>query len=366
MENSFQLTLWQKKQASLLYHFASLDYLKGLQQRVHDLVRYIDATLDRATAEQRDTFLVDKQWGNRNTATNWANNAWPYLADLQLDLAKDIANRAFEIYSVTGTNNCGRGMSEYSMQWTTPAEQEKFDAMFGSLSVYAMYIDDTMKKNEHVSRWDDFSFALAWQEFKAGFRRLPKFNVRQDVEGETDKVPGRTGVYVPQDDPHGALQFAWTGGDGGRLSECPTFTQIGLDALNAVGRRELWLNDQKMYDFATTAKYVKLFREKLTFNSSPKINLAASAVGDEAFTSRPCKWYYVEVVNGEFEDIDDSLIPGAIDRRVRVEGGHFCPEPGYYFTPARQDSRRYFKQGEIMPDVGNAVWKTIWQWDQHQ
>jgi hypothetical protein len=58
-------------------------------------------------------------------------------------------------------------------------------------------------------------------------------------------VPIRTGVYLPQDDPHGSLQFAWSGGRGGELRECPTFNSIGLDALSAVGRRDLWLDDQK-------------------------------------------------------------------------------------------------------------------------
>jgi hypothetical protein len=104
MADSIQLTSWQKKQAALLYHFASLDYLKGLQEGIRDLVKIVDPTLDLAKAQGRDTFLVDKQWGNRNTSENWANNAWPFLKDFQLSIAKHIANRALEIYSITGAN----------------------------------------------------------------------------------------------------------------------------------------------------------------------------------------------------------------------------------------------------------------------
>lgn len=43
-----------------------------------------------------------------------------------------------------------------------------------------------------------------------------------------------------------------------------------------------------------------------------------------------------------------------------------CPREGYWFTPAKADSRRFFKQGEIMPEVGGDDGVTIWQWDEQQ
>jgi hypothetical protein len=299
-----ELTLWQKKQATLLYYFASLAYLRGLQQRASNLIAFIDPTLDLAKAQQRDTFMIDQQWGTRNTSQNWGNNAWPFLADLQMGIARDIANRPFEIYGVTEANNCGRGMSEYSMQWTTPAEQKNFDAMFEELSLYAMYIDKTMDKADTASRWNDFRLTVTWKKFKNLLPLLPKFRLRTDIVGESNNVPGRTGVYISQDDPHGSLQFAWTGGSGGELLECPTFNEIGLDALSAVGRRDLWLDDQKMYSFATSDKYIGRFKKEVIWDSVPEYDLASSAVARAAFTSRPCKWFYVELIDGEFEDID--------------------------------------------------------------
>jgi hypothetical protein len=213
MADSIQLTSWQKKQAVLLYHFASLDYLKGLQKRLNDLMMFIDPTLDLAKAQDRDLLLVSKQWGNRNPSENWANNAWPFLKDFQLSIAKHIANRALEIYCITGANQCGRGMDEISMAWSTPEEEEeKFHEMFESLATYARYIDNTMNKNERAGKWNDFRLAVTWQQFKDQFHALPKFRVRTDVVGESNKLPMRTGVYISQDDPNGALQFAWAGG----------------------------------------------------------------------------------------------------------------------------------------------------------
>ena len=52
--------------------------------------------------------------------------------------------------------------------------------------------------------------------------------------------------------------------------------------------------------------------------------------------------------------------------RLRCEANHPCPKEGWWFTPAKADSRRHFKQGETMPDLGSAWGSTIWQWDENQ
>jgi len=51
---------------------------------------------------------------------------------------------------------------------------------------------------------------------------------------------------------------------------------------------------------------------------------------------------------------------------LRCAAGQPCPRAGYWFTPARLDSRRVFQQGEVMPDVGGDYGATIWQWDSQQ
>lgn len=50
----------------------------------------------------------------------------------------------------------------------------------------------------------------------------------------------------------------------------------------------------------------------------------------------------------------------------RVPGGQPCPRTGYWFTPARQNSRTHFEAGQTMPDVGGTWGATIWQWDEQQ
>lgn len=51
---------------------------------------------------------------------------------------------------------------------------------------------------------------------------------------------------------------------------------------------------------------------------------------------------------------------------ARCESGQPCPQSGFWSTPARQNSRRRFMAGELMPAVGGDYGATIWQWDKSQ
>ncbi|MDH6171039.1 hypothetical protein M2282_006225 [Variovorax boronicumulans] len=51
----------------------------------------------------------------------------------------------------------------------------------------------------------------------------------------------------------------------------------------------------------------------------------------------------------------------------RTPGGGPCPQAGWWFTPALKGSRRYFTQGEVMPNIeGSDYGSTFWQWDVDQ
>lgn len=52
--------------------------------------------------------------------------------------------------------------------------------------------------------------------------------------------------------------------------------------------------------------------------------------------------------------------------QLRCQSGDSCPQEGHWFTPARVNSKRYFRAGEKMPDVGGPWGLTIWQWDGRQ
>ncbi len=73
-------------------------------------------------------------------------------------------------------------------------------------------------------------------------------------------------------------------------------------------------------------------------------------------------WYFVhkpDVRGGEQPNPQSPL-------RLRCEANKPCPREGWWFTPAKADSRRFFRQGEVMPAFGTDYGLTIWQWDERQ
>lgn len=51
----------------------------------------------------------------------------------------------------------------------------------------------------------------------------------------------------------------------------------------------------------------------------------------------------------------------------RVPGGELCPRTGWWFTPAKAGSRRYFMQGDVLPSIEATDYgDTLWQWDRLQ
>jgi hypothetical protein len=362
----FSLSLWQKRQAAILYHYASLDYLKGLVTKIDEVLDFLSPTLDTAKAQGRDRVLTNKRWGVRDTSANFSTYGMPYISGFRQTTIKQIAERAFESYGRTDRSNCAGGMREVSMNWVTDDEWDDFERLTEQMFGYAGKIDDTMDRG---TRWGDFKFTLEWAQIAPQLGRLPKLRVRTDVEGCTDKKPLRTGVYVSQDDPHGALQFAWSGDDYGELGECSTFNDLGLDALNNIGRSNLWLNDQKMFDYAKQTRFASTLKADSAYDVLMVLDGASSLVARNAFNKRPCKWYFVEMIHGEFDDEAAPDYNQSITspfNRLRCEAGQPCPQEGYWFTPASPASRRAFKRGEVMPEFKSGYGLTIWQWDDTQ
>jgi len=51
------------------------------------------------------------------------------------------------------------------------------------------------------------------------------------------------------------------------------------------------------------------------------------------------------------------------EEALKVKGGESCPRTGYWQTPARPDSRQYFKQGDILPTFSELDWGEVyWYW----
>jgi len=376
----FELSLTQKRQATLIYHFTSLDYLQGLLLRIDGLLQYADYLLERRKVVE--PFMYSAQWGARHTGANWSSTAYPAIVDFREQVLKAIASRDTEVYGDSGAAFCSRMLAEYSMMWMSPDQEEAFKQRFEEVSNYAGEMDGIVGLLGRATPWGDYSFWVTWQQHKGLFPRLPKFRVHTDIVGRSGEVPPRTGAYVPADDPHGAMQFAWIGttSDGyrqGKLLNCKTFNDIGLDALAAVGREGLWSDDVGLAAFFAKVwhripdaadKYNGWLLEE---NGAIKIKprLAAPAVSRSSSIARACDWYFVELLEGEFEDGDATELAGSGQnvpppQRAR----HVCTATGWWSSPAKHDSRRHFLRGDLFPDIPSdtTVGYVQWQWDDNQ
>jgi len=364
---SMKLTLWQKAQAAMLYHYTSVNYLEGLHKLVGDLITgFVDPLLETAKAQGRDKVLVSEVWRDRNTSRNWENNAWPFLKDLQISLAKDIALRASGIFRRTSVNESLRGVAEYSTDWATPGEERILQVALATISEYAAQYDDSVDAYEN--RWDDFCFAYVYPSFARQGLRVPKFQVRTEFSADTGEVAKRTGVYVAVDDPYASLQFVWSGAEGVKLREANTFNDIGHAALSSVGRKSLWFDERKMFAFATSEPYTSRFRDLVYSCGEPNPALAPSAVARSSFMSKPCRWALVDIVPNEYEEVSLSgeAETAQLQAPERVASGDRFNKAGYYFAPAAAESRRYFSTGEIAPSLNSSYGRTLWQWDENQ
>lgn len=354
-----------KRQGTLLNHFTSLSYLIDLKKDLNELITFANNLLDIARQQDRDRHLRSQQWGDRNTSSNWGNNAWAYLIDFQQSLARKIAARSFEEYAITASTHYARGMSEYSMDWMTVGEQEQFDKMFQALQRKAEKIDLTTDRTGPAPRWNDSSLTKTWITHFPGRVDVPKFRVREDIRARTGEVPPRTGLYVCREDPNATLQFAWNGGRPGPLLCASTFNDLGLAALDNVGRADLWVDGKKMLKFLQANLNNAELQADWFFSSSQTEQLAGSLVALHSFTEREGTWHFVEMCEGEFETIDADAVSVA-GPSPRFEAGQTCNHPGYYFTPARADSRQFFNTGDNFPRIDAQYGASIWQWDEDQ
>ena len=72
---------------------------------------------------------------------------------------------------------------------------------------------------------------------------------------------------------------------------------------------------------------------------------------------------------GRERKVLDAIKPAAGSKplSLRVEAGQPCPQSGYWFTTAKEGSRKAFKAGDKMPAVKDSPWgATIWYWDDRQ
>ncbi len=346
------LNIHQKRQAALLYHYTSAEYLESIIAAAREWLKTADATLDQAERSERDKLMALEGWEVGDTAANWSTYGHPMLADMMRMLYKQRAERAVEKYAPPNIRFTYMGLQHFSLNWTLPEEERKFEDAATACLAAASPLDAVLRRS-----WDDVDFEAEWETLRGIIRPLPRYKLRSDVVGESGRIPPRTGVYVPADDPFGALQFAWTGDEAGALGSCVTFTDLAKEYCALLGRELMWRNPHDPASDVTD-----LYFDKWCEAKGLKVELGHGR-NPHAFTSRPCKWYFVERIEGEYED--EPAAPPTADR-LRGEPGTRVPRSGWWYTPSIKGEQgfRYFEEGSHFPDTAHTEWGAVfWQFD---
>lgn len=301
------LNIYQKRQAALLYHFTSMAYLDAIIERVRALTAFTDKTIDYAARVERDKVMREVGWRNGYPTPNYFKYGHPRLNACLRGLLEQKRLRVQQWFDISGVRGTLTGIEYFPVYWDSEAEEQTYYALSAEASRLGSRLDSTVGR-----RWTDYDLTWLWGEHRSVFPKIPRFRIRTDIEGETGKPPPRTGVYVPQDDPFGTLQFAWTAHAGGALQACETLSELAREYVALVGRDRLWrapsaslkrsdgveFTDEYFDTWCRTAK-------NMTFED------VISSRNERAEATRPCKWYLVEPVEGEFDD--DAPPPGDCD-----------------------------------------------------
>ncbi|WP_269792298.1 hypothetical protein [Stenotrophomonas sp. Iso1] len=354
-----ELNPWHKRQAALIHHFTSMAYLKSILPRAEHLIAMADAMLEERS--HLDAMgIAHANWNQTSTAIHFATHAYPALVEFRDGIVEDIALRAFERYGPAGENQCARMLSEYAPRliWATDEQEVSFKAEAERAFRYAAGLSGYVTRPGMVH---DLAFWLDWNAGHINRQRVPRFRVRTDLVGVSGKTPPRTGVYVPKDEPYGALQFAWTGGYG-ELDDVYDLNHFGMMVLQRVGRKGLWGDTDALYRMLDENRGMnRAGWEQITAADSKH---SAPHIARMMFESHPCEWYFVEMIEGEYEDIDGTYAGtgGPSVQQTRVPARKPCPRAGWWYTPA-QIGRRYFKQDDVFPVIANSDWgDTFWLW----
>jgi hypothetical protein len=208
---------------------------------------------------------------------------------------------------------------DYWAGWMPKPDQDRYEALMNF--AVAMAHNIVLTEGAHWDPLDLTDYRNEWAPLKQP-PAWPNFRINKSIAIKSGEKTTQSGIYLP-DVNDSCAQFLSTYHERAPAAS----VQIGFEDL---------------LDPTTGEKY----------DQQP------------IFEQRNCVWYLVERVD------DVSIITHAqstaTPQRYRIAAGETCPETGFYFTPARPDSRRLFQQGDVMPAFETAYGATIWQWDNNQ
>jgi hypothetical protein len=304
----------------LLEHYVSLNYFGKVRDAWEVMVKHVDVCLASFMQNLPPTYRAqslpeqpDIVWGGR-VLPNFRNTLEALNTGFILLSHGDVKGLTY----AHGPGNDFKGQMDYWAGWMTKADEDRYNEL----------LDEAVRLAHNVvvtegGYWK--SLSLTDYAHKHGLPNppalWPDYSVNSSVRVRTGEKTTQSGIYVPD------------------VASCAEFLSANYAQ--------------------APAAYVKI-------GSNPLLHPATGEKYDDepVYEKRSCTWFLVERT-AEVGLSIDQIAPEATNLG-RVAAGEECPKKGFYFTPARPDSRRLFQRGEIMPNLGGGYGATIWQLDSDQ
>jgi hypothetical protein len=301
----------------LLERYSSLDYfgqmrdhfaecVKAAEEALAEFMRHIPPDYrSRPLHQQPDAVWGERVIPNMQWALKTLNGAYINLSHGDLWGLGCAGNVVTTFASIN---------RDYHIEWMAKTYQDRYDRAETQASKMASNISHTEQGS-----WSYGTLSFAYYEPSRGSLNPPAswpvYRLNEAVRVRSgEKVP-KTGIYLPATGPAAAA---------------------------------LLIEGQKAIEAKVCINAEDLLRD-------PDDTMPQSR-------REPTVWTLVERVADEG---GSNWLPeaGTSALRLRCEAGQPCPREGWWFTPAKANSRRHFKAGEVMPDFKSDYGATIWQWD---
>lgn len=306
----------------VLERYSSLDYFGKLRDIWEKMIKHVESCLHSYLSNLPPRYRsmplpeqADIVWGHRILPNFRDTLQGLYTGFIMLSHGDVSALN----YAHGPRNDCIGQRRDYSPDWMSAEDRDLYDNLLTEAAKMAGYITAT-----EGAYWRPLTLSshpdILWELNPPP--QLPVYRINQNISVRTGTKTPQSGIYVPD-----------------LADSCAEFLSTN-------------------YKQAPQAYVVVGFRDLLDPETGEKY-------GEEPILERKdCTWYLVE----RSVDSNEAQQSVAIEygKNLRVAAGELCPENGFYLTPARSDSRRFFQKGDVMPDFGADYGTTIWQWDTKQ
>ncbi|RKG53868.1 hypothetical protein D7V64_05485 [Acinetobacter cumulans] len=363
-----QLTRFQKQSIALIYYVTSRPYLEKLLTKLDDLIQYTGGVVDLADQQYRDRVLLQEGWEMGDTSANWSTYAYPSLLDFRLGLIRIIEETKQEKYGWTPAYNTARMLGEFQPNWMSEEEEEGFKTRFDELYRLCSYYDYCVKPPRS---WSLYILFEVTKELGIFDHNVPKLKIRTNIRVNSGEIIPKTGVYIPIGDQYGSPQFAWTHQESdtferGWLEKCETLNALGKQLFSKFNEYTAWIPSEELRAFALeNIKRKKIVDDwnYMQAENAVQIELAPSLLANNVFSGVDCSWYFVELVEGEFEELGGEGSDIFVVPDLKVLGGELCPRTGFWVLSNNSDKRLFFTKGTSIPKYNKHWGDEYWVFD---